>query len=95
MEFLGFTGIASVAVIVEVIALIYKNLTSADNKWIPVLCLVTGAILGVVAWMVYPSIYPASDVFTAIAVGVASGAVAVAGNETIAQIKKKADAKEE
>ena len=86
MDFFGFTSIASVAVIVEVIALVYKNLTSADNKWLPVICFVSGAVLGVVAWRLYPDVYIATDLFTAIAVGIASGAVPVAGNEAIAQI---------
>ena len=89
MEFLGFTGIASVAIIVEVIALIYKNLTSADNKWLPVICMVAGAALGVAAWQIYPDVYPATDMFTALAVGIASGAVAVAGNEAISQLTDK------
>ena len=89
MDFFGFTGIASVAIIVEVIALAYKNLTSADNKWLPVLCMVCGALLGVAAWFIYPEVYPASDLFTALAVGIASGAVAVAGNEAIKQFTDK------
>ena len=89
MEFFGFTGVASVAIIVEVIALAYKNLTSADNKWLPVLCMVCGALLGVAAWFIYPEVYPASDLFTALAVGIASGAVAVAGNEAIKQFTDK------
>lgn len=89
MEFFGFTGVASVAIIVEVIALAYKNLTSADNKWLPVLCMVCGALLGVAAWFIYPEVYPASDLFTALAVGIASGAVAVAGNEAIKQFNDK------
>lgn len=89
MDFFGFTGIASVAIIVEVIALAYKNLTSADNKWLPVLCMVCGALLGVAAWFIYPEVYPASDLFTALAVGIASGAVAVAGNEAIKQFNDK------
>lgn len=89
MDMFGFASIASVAVIVEVIALIYKNLTSADNKWLPVICFVSGAILGVLAWMLYPDVYIASDIFTAIAIGIASGAVPVAGNEAITQLITK------
>ena len=88
MDFMGFGAVASVAVIVEVIALVYKNLTSADNKWLPVVCLVSGAVLGLVAWWAYPAVYPAADVFTAVAIGIASGAVPVAGNEAISQLKK-------
>lgn len=87
-----FTNVASMAaivVIVELIAYVYKTKTSADNKWIPVVCMVAGAILGVIAWIVYPAIYPATDAFTALAMGIGSGATAVAGYEGIVKNFKK------
>lgn len=88
----AFTNVGSMAaivVIVELIAYVYKTKTSADNKWIPVVCMVAGAILGVIAWIVYPAIYPATDAFTALAMGIGSGATAVAGYEGIVKNVKK------
>lgn len=87
MDFFDFVPIPAIAVIVEFIALVYKTKTSADNKWLPIICLGAGAILGVVAWVVYPAIYPADDAFTAIAIGLASGAIPIAGYEAISAVK--------
>lgn len=79
--FTNITSMAAIVAICELIDYIYKTKTSADNKWIPVLSMVAGAVLGVVAWVVYPAVYPATDAFTAIAIGIGSGATAVAGYE--------------
>lgn len=87
-----FTNVASmvaIVAIVEFIAYVYKTKTSADNKWIPVVCMASGAILGVIAWIVYPAIYPATDAFTALAMGLGSGATAVAAYEGIVKNVKK------
>lgn len=87
MDFFDFAPIPAIAVIVEFIALVFKTKTSVDNKWLPIVCLVSGAMLGFVAWIVYPAIYPAADAFAAIAIGLASGAVPIAGYEAISAIK--------
>lgn len=87
MDIFDFAPIPAIAVIVEFVALVYKTKTSADNKWLPIICLGAGAILGVVAWVVYPAIYPAADAFTAIAVGLASGAIPIAGYEAVSSVK--------
>ena len=71
---MNVASMASITAIVELIAYAYKTKTSADNKWIPVICMVAGAVLSIAAWVVYP----ATDAFTACAMGIGSGATAVA-----------------
>lgn len=87
--FTNVTSMASIIAIVEFIAYVYKTKTSADNEYIPVICMACGAVLGVIAWIVYPSIYPATDAFTALAIGIGSGATAVAGYEAFFNKKSK------
>jgi len=87
--FTNVASMASITAIVELIAYAYKTKTSADNKWIPVICMVAGALLGIAAWVVYPAIYPATDAFTACAMGIGSGATAVALYEGLFKTSKK------
>lgn len=87
--FTNVASMASITAIVELIAYTYKTKTSADNKWIPVICMVAGAVLGIVAWICYPAIYPATDGFTACAMGIGSGATAVALYEGLFKTSKK------
>ena len=78
---------------IVVVALVYlvgiavKNIEAIDDKWIPVICGVVGAPLGVLAWRVVPD-FPASDYMTAIAVGIVSGLAATGINQVFKQLKK-------
>lgn len=84
MEF----GIASVAVITVIayLAGMVVKATALDNKWIPVICAVVGAILGVVGMNTIPD-FPATDIISAAAVGIVSGLAATGINQTIKQMK--------
>lgn len=86
--FMNVASMASITAIVELVAYAYKTKTSADNKWIPVICMVAGALLGISAWVFYPAIYPATDAFTACAMGIGSGATAVALYEGLFKTSK-------
>lgn len=82
-------GIASVAAITVIAYLVGQALkaSAVDNKWIPVLCGITGAILGVVGLYVMPD-FPASDLVTALAVGIVSGFAATGVNQVYKQLGK-------
>jgi uncharacterized membrane protein HdeD (DUF308 family) len=90
MDFSIF-GIGSVAAITVICYLIGTGVkaTNLDNKWIPIICGVCGAILGLV-WMFagWPE-FPATDPITAAAVGIASGLAATGGDQLIKQLTKK------
>lgn len=87
MENLGFTAIPAITVICYLIAQIVKA-TSLDNKWIPIICGVSGAILGVVSMFVMPD-FAASDYVTAVAVGIVSGLAATGAHQITKQLGAK------
>ena len=80
-------GIASVAAITVVCWLIGQAVKASglDNKWIPIICGVCGAVLGVVGMFIMPD-YPAKDYITAVAVGIVSGLAATGANQAVKQL---------
>lgn len=82
-------GIASVAVItaiVYIIGLIVKA-TKLQNKWIPVICGISGIGLGILALLIGMPDFPAADYLTAAAVGGVSGLAATGIDQTVKQLK--------
>ena len=71
MEIMGIGSVAAITVICYLVGMTVRQ-TPLDNKWIPSIVGGLGMILGVVGWKVIPD-YPASDILTALAVGVVSG----------------------
>lgn len=84
MEGLGFTTIPAITVICYLIAQAVKA-TALDNKWLPVICGVAGALLGATALYVMPD-YPAGDPITAVAIGIVSGLAATGIHQIIKQM---------
>lgn len=84
-------GIASVAAITVIAYLIGKLVKASglDNKWIPIICGVTGLALGVVAWVMGVTSYPADNWLDAAAVGIVSGWAATGLNQSIKQLTDK------
>lgn len=83
-------GIASVAVISVICYLIgmIVRATGLDTKWIPCICGVAGASLGIVAWVISVPDFPATDPLTAVAVGIVSGLAATGINQAVKQLKR-------
>lgn len=88
MEILGITGIAAITIICYLIAEAIKA-TALDNKWLPVICGALGGVLGVVALYVSPNIIPATDILTAIAIGIVSGLAATGANQVYKQFSEE------
>lgn len=84
---MDITGIASVAAITVICMLVAQAIkaTALDNKWLPVICGLVGAILGGVGMYVMPD-FPANDLLTAVAVGIVSGLAAVGVNQVYKQL---------
>ena len=79
---MDFTGVASVVgntVICYLGGMIAKA-SAIDNKWIPVIVGVLGAILGVAGMYVITD-FPATDVINALAVGIVSGLASTGANQ--------------
>lgn len=86
MEYMGIVGVAAITVICYLIGEIAKALP-LENKWIPVICGICGAALGVAGMFVMPE-FPAQDYITAAAVGIVSGLAATGADQVIKQLKE-------
>ena len=89
---LGIAGVAAITVIAYVIGLVAKA-TRLNNKWIPIICAVSGAVLGIAGLFVMPD-FPAGDVISAAAVGVVSGLAATGLDQTVKQVCTKGNCEE-
>lgn len=86
MDFTGVASVIGITVICYLIGMVAKA-TTIDNKWIPVIVGVSGAILGV-AGMYAIADFPATDVINALAVGIVSG-LASTGADQIKKISQQ------
>ena len=87
MEIMGITSVAAITVLCYLVAAMVKA-TKLDNKWLPTICGVCGAIMGAVSLRIMPD-YPAEDIITAIAVGIVSGFAATGVDQAIKQLQGK------
>lgn len=83
----GIVSVASITVICYLVAQCIKA-TSLDNKWLPIICGCVGGVLGYIGLLVMPD-YPADDILTAIAVGIASGLAATGSHQIFKQMGEK------
>lgn len=86
MDFTGVASVIGITVICYLIGMVAKA-TVIDNKWIPVIVGVAGAILGVAGMYVIAD-FPATDVINALAVGIVSG-LASTGADQIKKISQQ------
>lgn len=86
MDFSMVGTCVGITVICYLVGLIAKA-TPLDNKWIPVVVGIAGAILGVAGMHVIPD-FPAVDIINSIAVGIVSG-LASTGADQIKKISEK------
>ena len=87
MEFMGITGVAGIVVICYLVGLIVKATHWNNNKIIPIVCGMAGAVLGVAGMYVMPE-FPAADPITAVAVGIVSGLAATGADQIAKQLKQ-------
>ena len=86
MDF-GIASVASITVIAFLVGMAAKNISALDNKWIPVICGLSGIGLGVLALVTGMPDFPAADYLTAAAVGGVSGLAATGIDQTVKQLK--------
>ncbi len=84
---IGITGVAAITAICFLAAEIVKA-TKLNKKWIPPICGILGGALGPIAMRVITS-FPASDMLTAVAVGIVSGLSATGINQTYKQLTRR------
>lgn len=87
---LGIAGVAVITVICFLVGQVVKA-TGLDNKWIPIICGIVGAALGIAGMFIMPD-FPAGDYLTAAAVGIVSGLAATGINQVYKQLSKGGEA---
>ena len=85
MDF-GIASVTGITVICYLMGQIVK-VTSLDNKWIPVIVGIFGALLGIVGLYIMAD-FPATEPLTAAAVGIASGLAATGIHQAAKQIQR-------
>ena len=88
MEF-GIATVAAITVICYLIGLVIKALPWDGSRYIPILCGISGGVLGVIALYLSLPDFPASDPLTAAAVGIASGLAATGADQIFKQMANK------
>ncbi len=83
MDF-GIVSVAGITVICYLAAMAVKA-TEMDNKWLPVICGVVGAVLGVAGMYTMPD-FPAGDIINAVAIGIVSGLAATGVDQVRKQL---------
>lgn len=86
MDF-GIASVAAITVIAYLVGIACKQIKTIPDGSIPVICGIAGAVLGAVGLYVMPD-YPASDILTAVAVGIVSGLAATGINQMYKQANK-------
>lgn len=84
MDF-GIASVTGITVICYLLGQIVK-VTSLDNKWIPVIVGIFGALLGIAGLYIMAD-FPATEPLTAAAVGIVSGLAATGVNQAAKQLK--------
>ena len=83
---LGISAFPTIVLICYVAGMIARA-SKVPNKWIPCVCAISGAVLGVVGLLTVDS-FPATDYLSAVAVGTISGLAATGVNQVFVQYKK-------
>ena len=87
MDF-GIASVAGITVICYLAGMACKASARLRNEVIPVVCGLTGGILGVAGMYLMPE-FPATDVINAAAIGIVSGLAATGAHQVIKQASKK------
>lgn len=88
MDF-GIASVAAITVIAYIVGQIVKA-SGLDNKWIPIICGISGGALGVAGMFLMPD-FPVSDPISAVAVGIVSGLAATGVNQAVKQLASSSE----
>jgi hypothetical protein len=80
-------GIPAIVVISYMITETFKMFI--NKKYLPIVAGISGGCLGVLSFVLQIDIMPATDIVSALAIGIISGLAATGSNQIIKQIKKK------
>ena len=82
---LGIANVAAITAICMVVGYSVKC-SKLDSKFIPLIVAIAGGIIGVIAFYIKMPDFPADNIITAIAVGIASGLAGTGINQMFKQL---------
>jgi len=82
-------GMPVIMVISYLITEIFK--TFINKKYLPIVAGISGGVLGILSFLLQIDSMPATDIMSALAIGIASGLAATGTNQIIKQLKGKED----
>ena len=82
---LGIANVAAITAICMVVGYGVKC-SKLDSKFIPLIVAIAGGIIGVIAFYIKMPDFPADNIITAIAVGIASGLAGTGVNQMFKQL---------
>ena len=88
-DVLGIVSVAAITIICYLIGEILKAWKKFDDRKIPVIMGVSGAVLGIIAFFTAPSIIPTDNYIVAIAIGIVSGFAATGIDQIFKQASKE------
>lgn len=89
MDALGIVSVAAITIICYLIGEVLKAWDKFDDRKIPVIMGICGAVLGVIAFFTAPTIVPADNYLMAIAIGIVSGFAATGIDQIMKQATKE------
>ena len=90
MEVIETLSVPVIVTVVYAMMELFKSAFGTEHigKFIPLIAVAFGAVLGFCAFYLYPGIIPAENVFSAILIGGASGWAATGANQTLKKLKE-------
>ena len=79
-------GIPAIVVISYMITETFKMFI--NKKYLPIVAGISGGMLGVLSFVLQIDIMPATDIISALAIGIISGLAATGSNQILKQLKK-------
>jgi hypothetical protein len=83
-----FASCLAITIICYGVAEALKKGNFIKEKYLPSILLILGAVLGCVAFLINMPSFPATDIITALAVGIYSAMMAVGANQVVKQLRK-------
>lgn len=94
MEVIETLSVPVIVTVVYAMMELFKSAFGTEHigKFIPLIAVAFGAVLGFCAFYLYPGIIPADNAFAAIFIGAASGWAATGANQTYKKLKDNGEA---
>lgn len=90
MDITSYATVVPIVIICYLVGVLCKAVSKFPDKFIPVIVGVVGGIIAIPAMYIMPD-FPATDVISAIAVGITSGLASTGVNQVFKQIKKEGE----